>query len=300
MDLLRHLAAHIAVVPRLIDDPRNVCGAVGIAQDKSIAPAVGHKPLLGGCRFLRIVQIPVAGVNNVHRQAQLMLAGTGHSHLPGSLFLVAAVGRHLPVKQGLLCIPCAVCRAYIGAAIPIVAAIVHHFLQLRIAAAVDLRAAVAGNTVQRCQLRLISLLYGVPRIHQRQIPYAVHLLRLGIGFRLRLRIRLLLLLRLLLRLLLLGRLILLAGICLLLGRLLRLYRLLISAAAQQEKHHQPQGDHQRGDPPYAQRSFIPWSFLHSSHFYCPPPVFAQSRREPGYTPLSWSRFSSWATASLSS
>ena len=80
IDLLSRLAAYISGGPRLIYDAGNVGGAVGIAENKAVAPAIGHEPLLGGHTLLGLVQVPIVSVDDIHRQAQLMLTGAGNSH----------------------------------------------------------------------------------------------------------------------------------------------------------------------------------------------------------------------------
>ena len=78
MELLRVFTSHIAVVPGLIDDTGDLAFVIGIAENKSIFPAVLHKPFLHGGIFLGLVQVLVADIHNIHRQAQLVLAGPGH------------------------------------------------------------------------------------------------------------------------------------------------------------------------------------------------------------------------------
>ena len=46
-DLLCRVLAHIAVVPRLIDDTSDIGLSVGVAVDKAVPPGIGHEPLLG-------------------------------------------------------------------------------------------------------------------------------------------------------------------------------------------------------------------------------------------------------------
>ena len=218
-----------------------------------------------------------------------MLTGARHGHLPGgqllSLLLVIALALeniHLPIKILLLHSLGAVGRADIRG-IACRPAIVHHFLQLGIAALVN-----ATSVVQRLNVHGKILRQRVPGIYQHQVPHAVSLLALGIaplgrvrrGFRLRVRRG--------------GRVGRRRGVLhrWIIGHL----RLLFVAAAQQEKQHHPQGDQHRRDAYQPGGFSIPRSFLRPFHGFCPP----QSRSVSGYTPHAWSRFSSSATACRSS
>ena len=123
-----------------------------------------------------------------------MLTGAGNSHLfgsqpPGLLVAIALIfeSADLPVEIFLLHIPGAVRRANVGG-IALGAAVIHHLLQLRIAALV-----YAPCIIQRLNIHGKSVGQGIPGIHQHQVPYAVSLFALGIaalgGCRLRVRLR---------------------------------------------------------------------------------------------------------------
>lgn len=79
---LRHLPggfpAHIAVVPGLIDNACDLAFGVGIAQDKTVFPAVLDQPLLDQGVLLPLVQNLIGGVYDVQGQARLVLTGARH------------------------------------------------------------------------------------------------------------------------------------------------------------------------------------------------------------------------------
>lgn len=86
---LRHLPggfpAHIAVVPGLIDNACDLAFGVGIAQDKTVFPAVLDQPLLDQGVLLPLVQNLIGGVYNVQGQARLVLTGARYGYHSSSL-----------------------------------------------------------------------------------------------------------------------------------------------------------------------------------------------------------------------
>ena len=221
-----------------------------------------------------------------------MLAGARHGHLPGGqlpglLVVIALVFENadLSVKIFLLHGLGAIGRADVRG-IARRPAVVHHLLQLGIAALINAHRVIQGLNIHGEILR-----QRVPGVHQHQVPHAVGLLALGIaplgrlrrGVRIRFRVRVRRG----------GRIGRRCGVHH--RRIIGHHRLLFTAAAQQEKQHQSQGDQHRRDAHQPRGVFVPGSFSSSPHGFPP-----QSRSVSGYTPHAWSRFSSSATACRSS
>ena len=79
-NLLGNSLTNIAVMPGLIDDTCYIRCSFRVTKNKTVLPAVFHKPLLGIGISLRIHHKLIVLVYNIHSKACLMLAGTGRSH----------------------------------------------------------------------------------------------------------------------------------------------------------------------------------------------------------------------------
>ena len=129
--------AHIPVMPRLISDFCNICFILWIPENKTVFPAVFHKPLLFFPLFLCLIKHWIINCNDIHCQPRLMFTPARKRNpsgclLPGLSLRTSLIQILIDIALQKICLAlfCPVCRTD-GGIKPSLSGRIHHFLQIR-------------------------------------------------------------------------------------------------------------------------------------------------------------------------